>query len=727
MENKIQFKISSALKNIIGKELITDELIAVFELVKNSYDAHADMVDIFIDKNKIIVKDNGKGMSIDDIKNKWLFVGYSAKADGSEDNDYRAKINKRKSFAGAKGIGRFACDRLGKKISLISIKKEKNTKVEQIEVDWELFEKDPKEEFVNINAVHNTLRSNPYPKIKYGTVLEIFELRNEWNDERIKELKQSLAKLINPIKEKNNDFKIYVNGERIENFIFEKLSGKTTQITTKISADGKFITTELIDRGERIYKIKENNKEEWLKTLSGIDFSLFHLNFSAKIFFKKRMGMSSVEFGSVFLYKSGIRVYPYGEEGEDTLKIDRRKQQGVARFLGTRELIGYIKINNTSDQFKETSSRDGGLIDTQAYRDLKDCFFKNCLRRLEVYVVDTMDWTYIGKNEDGIVILPEQRKGEITTMIKKLTKAKDFVELDYSYVLLDKLGERAKKGLSSDIGKFKEEALKSNNEILIKKSEDIYNKFTKLSKAKEEAEDERNKLEEKIGKKNEQVSSLMRLTTQEFKNVVSYHHQIGICSDTIRSFLNSAVINLRKSKLEKVEELLQKIRKENDKISSISGFASRKSGMGQSAIKQKAALDKFIESYLKNDYSLNDGLEIILNNNLSKDFICSFRTFDITMILDNLLNNSKKAAAKKIDISLRKYKNNLELEYFDDGNGLDRVFNDSPEEIFDPKTSTTNGSGWGLYCVKEVLNEMNSEIIVSPQRKGIRFLITFKV
>ena len=92
MPNTENFKISSALKNLIWKELITDQYIAVFELVKNSFDAYATEVTIVFEnlyddskEAKIIIKDNGKGMNYYDLKNKWLFVAYSAKTDGTED------------------------------------------------------------------------------------------------------------------------------------------------------------------------------------------------------------------------------------------------------------------------------------------------------------------------------------------------------------------------------------------------------------------------------------------------------------------------------------------------------------------------------------------------------------------------------------------------------------------------------------------------------------------
>lgn len=118
----VSFKISSGLKNIIGKELITDDFIAVFELVKNSFDANAREVEIIFqglnsETPCIIIRDDGDGMDEDDLRNKWLFVAYSAK---KLEQNYRDKI---RVYAGAKGIGRFSCDRLGAILRLITRKK----------------------------------------------------------------------------------------------------------------------------------------------------------------------------------------------------------------------------------------------------------------------------------------------------------------------------------------------------------------------------------------------------------------------------------------------------------------------------------------------------------------------------------------------------------------------------------------------------------------------------
>ena len=77
--NELFFSVKAGIKNIVGKDLIADDNIAIFELVKNSYDAYASKVIITFEDNKIIIADDGKGMSIDDIEKKWLALAYSAK------------------------------------------------------------------------------------------------------------------------------------------------------------------------------------------------------------------------------------------------------------------------------------------------------------------------------------------------------------------------------------------------------------------------------------------------------------------------------------------------------------------------------------------------------------------------------------------------------------------------------------------------------------------------
>ena len=429
MQKPLQFKISSALKNIIGRDLITDDFIAVFELVKNSYDAHATRVDvifedIYTDKGRIIIKDNGKGMGYQDLLDKWLFVARSSKKEGDEEDSYknfRDKIKVKRAYAGAKGIGRFSCDRLGSELYLESIKDEKNAKIEALVTDWNKFEEDSNNEFVNVSVLHETLRESSYG-INKGTVLEISNLHSDWNREKFQELKDSLARLINPSNTEDEDsFKIFlsvedeakgdkkqkeknksrfedgklneseinyfniINGE-IYNPIFETLQLKTSYIESDIQE--KIITTTLFEGGELVYKIEEDNP---FSNFKDIHYSIYFLNQSAKATFTRRMGVQPVEYGHIFVYKNGLRIYPYGERGEDPFKMDNRKAQGYSRFLGTREVLGYISINGDNNNLRETSSRGDGFIKTSSYFQLEKHFYET-LKKLEKYTIDITDW-----------------------------------------------------------------------------------------------------------------------------------------------------------------------------------------------------------------------------------------------------------------------------------------------------------------------------------------------
>lgn len=151
----LNFRVSSHLKSIIGRDLITDDFVAIFELVKNSFDAGATEVVLQFSNDCLFIIDNGKGMSYDDLINKWLFVAYSAKQDGSEDDDslnYRESIAS-KRYAGSKGVGRFSCDRIGE-LLFLQTRKRGAAVVNRLEVVWSDFEASAKDDFVNIDIKH---------------------------------------------------------------------------------------------------------------------------------------------------------------------------------------------------------------------------------------------------------------------------------------------------------------------------------------------------------------------------------------------------------------------------------------------------------------------------------------------------------------------------------------------------------------------------------------------
>jgi len=785
MQKPLQFKISSALKNIIGRDLITDDFIAVFELVKNSYDAHATRVDvifenIYTNKGRIIIKDNGKGMSYQDLLAKWLFVARSSKKEGDEEDSYknfRDKIKVKRAYAGAKGIGRFSCDRLGSELYLESIKDEKNAKIEALVTDWNKFEEDSNNEFVNVSVLHETLKKSSYG-VNKGTVLEISNLHSDWNREKFQELKDSLARLINPSNTENEDsFKIFlsvedevkgdkkqkeknkarfedgkldeseinyfniINGE-IYNPIFETLQLKTSYIESDIQE--KIITTTLFEGGELVYKIEEDNP---FSNFKDIHYSIYFLNQSAKATFTRRMGVQPVEYGHIFVYKNGLRIYPYGERGEDPFKMDNRKAQGYSRFLGTREVLGYISINGDNNNLRETSSRGDGFIKTSSYFQLEKHFYET-LKKLEKYTIDITDWgnflsddDYININES--FIKNEGKSGErifnvnenLSQLVSSITKSKSVKKFEVSKNILNILDSKSEKSAQGTLKKLSEKIdSDSFDKDEVKKTiKNVEKKLSDLKSRKEEAEEEalqkyieneelKTELDREIAEKLFDKTQIGR----EKKDLLALQHQIIHTASNITWSLDSLIdaINDEKTKDELIDDI-KDISLEVQRIVSASRFVT-KAGFNTQAEKITKDIVSFINDYVNNIYIPADSfihkkrpIKISVNTpNFKKEM--KFRPFEITVILDNLFSNSRKAKATEVSLEWKKDKTHLLLYFRDNGNGIPIEIS---KDIFKFRYSKTDGSGIGLYHVKDILKKYKSNIEFLYSSDGAEFLI----
>lgn len=435
---QVSFSTHAHIKNIIGKELINDDNVAVMELVKNSYDAGASKVNIefknLVDhKNKpseIIIIDDGSGMSENDVLTKWLNIAYSSKkSNHTQNNRYQA---------GNKGVGRFSCDRLGKNLNLYT--KQENGLYIHLKVSWKDFEDAEKIDiqiqdipvFIREVEESNFKNETGFDTFSHGTILQIIDLNESWieftkknnlfneidiDKTKLLKLKNSLERLINPNQSfDEQSFKIflYVNDElgedkstpyhekvigEVKNQIFSKLDFKTTLIESFITDDGSKIVTELKDKNETIFKLIEKNVDYPL--LKNIKITVYYLNPYAKGFFRKQTGLDSVEFGSIHLFINGFRITPYGDRDNDSLGLEVRKGQGNARYFGNREIIGRIEINDFENNFRIISSREG-IVQNNYYKQLiRDSekqnrkyngYFYSTLKRIEKYVVDGLKW-----------------------------------------------------------------------------------------------------------------------------------------------------------------------------------------------------------------------------------------------------------------------------------------------------------------------------------------------
>lgn len=848
MKDSLQFKISSALKDLVGKDLITSDNVAIFELVKNSYDAYANHVVITFTENKITIADNGKGMSLSDLKNKWLFLGFSAKKDGTEDevNDkqksYRDKI--RRFYAGAKGIGRFSCDRLGRLLT-ITTKTRDSLLAEQILVDWANFEVDQKIEFDNVDVEHRTLNvDNVFPdQESHGTIIEIEDLHDEetpWTRKHILELKRSLQKLINPYSE-TNDFVIEIVCEReqkidlqklhdgvgfdrdivngpLKNSITEILKLKTTQIDVRIS-DG-FVYTTLTDRGVDIYRIREHNIH--FPMIKNATVSLSFLNRAAKYNFTRLMGVDSINFGSVFLFRNGFRILPFGETGDDSWGIDFRAQQGRARYLGSRDLMGRVDVTvEDVSELKEVSSRDSGLVDTPMARQVKD-LYKQCHKRLERYVVGVLWGESFLRNE-------YYKNEEVAWNARKELQKVDKDSEDPSFVLHSSFGSkidfvRLVKTLTSDnnvevlsynsdlanfvtsslepqdiklqfISDLETIARRTGNQSLENSVEEVKRKIEELSRQKEEAErkaaeaeSRQREAEEKALKAEEmRREAEARAKSEEEKRRSAELARLRAENEKIKAD-NARLIAEKKTKEEatkrkqvekekqletlKVEfykkasnpdtdALIHHVKNNNSRINDkvdeliryvvdVEDFDKKEEVLVSLSIIKKlsqktlAATDLILNCDLAKSDSQKINLPMFLKGYLAEEvkttLKCHFSTdvdlfaiygskLDLALLIDNFIKNSEDWHASNIWFSCVRHNNDLELDVYDDGEGLIDSFRQDPNQIFEfAKSGKPTGSGFGMYLIKETLNSLRATIeIATPiNGVGIHFKMFFK-
>ena len=788
MKKKGWFKVSSEIKNILGRDLITDSNIAILELVKNSYDAHAKKVIITFNNDSLTIADDGKGMTESDILDKWLLLAYSAKKDNTEDADYRDTIKRK--YAGAKGIGRLSCDRLGRKL-ILTTKSTNDSKAIEMFIDWREYELNPHIEFDRIPVSYEILDDSDKIPTETGTVLHITGLHDSWSSEEILTLRKSLEKLINPFsgaddfeiifivpseiendKQKKNESKhlrsiwdslsiqkqaaavrlerSIINGP-IKNSIGEVLNLKTTRIDSTIK-DG-IVHTKITDRGIPIYEIEERDKFNLLKDVS---ISLFYLNKVAKYNFSLQMGTTAVNYGSVFLFRNGFRILPYGQFGNDGWGIDQRIQQGYNRFLGSRELLGRVDVEtNDPEAFKEVSSRDGGLINTPAFQQLKD-FFWLTHKRLERYVVGVL-WgegflrrEYFQKKEDASfhrkklhdadkesetidhIMSNIGSKVDFLQIVKTLANDDSITLLYYNEALADIVSNIDDTEIiqSQIIDDFRKVAFKTNDNAMLENLKDFEAQIDELMRQKREAERlatiEKEKAKEATRKAREEKEkrekeqflriqaekerdaqkqqniylSSVRNTSKEVEDII---HAVMLSATEISSF-----VEIQESLLE--EEILnrQELKESNHgirvNVNRISIWSKLITRADTSILRESVDVD--IISYCKEFMSVFEKQYSCAYINKYKDNITKkLSIIDLSLVFLNLISNCRKNNAHNILFTFDKVGNAASIQISDDGDGvdLDRFTSESIFEV--GVTNRPGGSGIGLSTVRSIVNK----------------------
>ena len=723
MAETLHFRISSGLKNIIGRELINDKYIAIFELVKNSYDAGAKYARIRFDnlgtpEATITISDDGKGMSKEDIIEKWLFVAYSEKRNPS----YRDNI--KRAVAGAKGVGRFSCDRLGEHVRLSSKTKAESV-LHSISISWSDFEKNSLDNFTDIDVQYESYEQADET---CGTSIIISNLREEWTRTDLLALKKALTQLVNPSAtssydpfeisldvpaeleedKKQKDDRDKVNGAIVNN-IFEIINQKTTKITVLISKDGKTITTTLNDRGSFIFETTE--KSEY--SLSDIRCTLYFLNRAAKLNFTRKMGVDAVRYGSIFVYKNGFRVFPFGEPGRDFFDIDQRKQQGYKRFLGTRELIGQLEINGDKNNLVETSSRNNGFIATPHLEELKLFFMEHVLKPLEKYLIQIVQW---GTAEDLLdESIDADLFADIEQIVKKIktrTKPDAYISICCNKDLVNSiLRQRAQKESAAE--QLRKMAEATQDDAFIKKAEQVVRQTKELQKkaarASQEAEATQERLDEvhtELVTTKKQVGLLSARADLTAQDAIDAMHIMKGYADAIDSNILEVYelaadkgmdISLLRPLFDSISQICKKIMNSYNLV--------MRTGYSADSDASHTDLVQFVTQYCT---EFNSSLTVKIENPFNIAANVKFNPLEFSIILDNLIDNSRKANAGTLVLRFEKNGDEILIRCSDDGYGLKKSANE--ERLFEPGYTTTSGSGIGLSTIKKYIEKSGGRV-----------------
>ena len=433
---------------------ISHPSLAVGELIKNAYDADATEVlvnmkksmDENLDNCSIVIHDDGHGMTKKDIKTKWSNMGVSA----NEGNPFSPGG---RSKQGGFGLGRFGGWKLGKKVTIAT--RAKDNPVYALIIDFSEYPTDTALEKVMTPIMTNPQAfRNLFPDGKTGTYIIVEKFNNSMTSYTdLQKIQRATQTLLNPF-EKDGGFKIILQlpkkFERWEDFSIEKVIDQALyRYEVSIDARGQTIQGTYKDNNpyskhygeEKIlnYKTDEILREKC--QIKAVKVWIYHFHRGAgykRLWPKTSYGSLSKDdynkrLAGFRLYKDSVRVWPYGELGNDWLELDfmQNKERSASWFSNT-QIVAAARFDMTANQgiISDKTSRDG-LEDSIGERQLKEVL-RTLVKRMRALVnrsypdkmpphlenVSIEYGNFTHEIGDNLNISPRSLGGDITTAFK---------------------------------------------------------------------------------------------------------------------------------------------------------------------------------------------------------------------------------------------------------------------------------------------------------------------
>lgn len=759
---KVRYRISARATILLGREGVSKADGAIVELIKNTYDADAEICFMCMDaeNDKIYLFDNGSGMDSQTIENCWMLIGTPNKRDNYQSVKKRIK-------SGEKGIGRFALDRLGSQCTMYTKMKDVDNLI-RWQTDWSEFEMTDKtldemeaaidelpgtiDEYLpievvenikllakNINQTRKKEEKTDIEVFKNGTVFVISKLRDQWNELLVEKMFDNLQTLLPP--KEQDDFFLAV---------MESLKARYQLIQNSISEECDYNLKTEFDGNQFHITIRRNEFD-----LNKIPDKVFDREEFKEYPYRK------IDFERQYFQK--MLTIPEVLKTEDEDLIKKVQKIGIFSFN-----YNFMKLSLRDDSketffYKEISKkRTGWLNEFGGIKIYRDNFF---VRPYGVPGTDTFDWLGLdarrAKNPAGIShpaggwhVRNNQSQGTIlisrvqNSVLLDKSSREGIIENEYFSVLKNVIVGliavfekdrayigRAMKLYSDEVNerqRTKEEGKKSAEKWKAPKGKKTseYTDEEKMARAIEIYEEEREEL----------LTELQQLKVLATKGLIT--STVAHDLKGINAILVARVNSLRKEINRKNEANID--RQLNDLKKNDQFLKSWLTVVASQTRKDKRTRKKYNMYDIVSD--IVNVLEPILSRKHvvvevdSNDKSIERKVFksDFESIFYNLIINSIEAFEKSrcrernINIYMNNDSENIMFVYKDNGPGLADMF-ENPYEIFDygttskvDKEGNTIGTGMGMYIVASTLREYDSSPIVKEYKKGLELQMKIK-
>ena len=445
---EIPMKFHPRAFSAFGADLVTNDCVAIAELVKNCYDAFANNVDVTISTDYLEIKDDGSGMTVDIIRDAWAVIATPYK----ERKPIVQKNGKIRHVSGNKGLGRFSAARLGRLLKITT--KGEGGNLITAEIDWE--------SFINSSSMSDCVikldisdGKSPFEHSDSGTIIRITELYEEWNDAKVKDLENSLSRLLSPF-QNTDDFNIVLHYESYASPVYimpqSFIQHPTYSIAGTVNESGVIHWDYKYSPKKRLLTEKSGDIK-WEYVCNGFDsphvldndtidpYTAGKFTFEIRAWDldtdsvadvsdafnigKREIRSCIAQYKGLSVYRDNVLVLPKSDAAKDWLGMDVRRISSIGKRLSTSQIIGMINISGIDNpNIKDTTDREK-LVDTQEY--------KQFCRAVETVISTLEDLRYNDKKP------PEKTPKGLNDLISPLS----------AYPLVSKLEDEISKGNNS--------------------------------------------------------------------------------------------------------------------------------------------------------------------------------------------------------------------------------------------------------------------------------------